>query len=167
MEQNLRLEWMDPDNLDPNPRNWRVHPERQKQILHAVLAEVGWAGVALYNERTGHLIDGHARRDWAITQGVPMPVLVGSWSDGDELKLLATLDPIAAMADQLDVTYRDLLLAIETDNSDLRDWCTRLVEDIASTMDGSLGDIPELGSDVDDVVRLEQCPKCGFEWKRS
>ena len=42
--------------------NWRGHPEAQKKLLSAVMSEVGWAGALLFNEVTGRLIDGHARR---------------------------------------------------------------------------------------------------------
>src|SRR5574343_498168 len=113
-QNNLRLEWLDPATLKPNPRNYRTHSDQQKKILSAVMDEVGWAGVALFNEATGHLIDGHARREMCLKSGDQMPVLVGSWSEADERKILATLDPIAAMAGQLDETYADLLRSIET-----------------------------------------------------
>jgi hypothetical protein len=95
----LRLEWRDPAELAENPRNWRRHPDAQLAVLSGVLAEVGWAGACLYNERTGRLIDGHARRKVALEQGsAKVPVLVGDWSEEQERKILATLDPLAAMA---------------------------------------------------------------------
>ena len=126
-DQKLRLEWLDPKTLTPNPMNWRRHPEKQKKILDAVLTEVGWAGVALFNETTGRLIDGHARRDWAIAKKLKtMPVLVGSWSEADEKKILVTMDPIAAMAEQADDLYRELLEGMETGNQDLSTWCDDL-----------------------------------------
>lgn len=130
MDKNLRLEWMDPKTLKPNPHNWRTHPERQKKILDAMLSEVGWAGVALWNEQTGRLIDGHARREWAIAHGEVMPVLVGSWSEAEERKILATLDPIADMAEQADEIYRELLKGLETKSDDMREWVDGLLEEL-------------------------------------
>jgi ParB-like chromosome segregation protein Spo0J len=95
----LRLEWRDPAELAENPRNWRRHPEPQMAALTDVLAEVGWAGACLYNERTGRLIDGHARRKVALEQGAArVPVLVGDWDEAQEATILATLDPLGAMA---------------------------------------------------------------------
>src|SRR5262245_38800219 len=94
----LRLEWADPATLAEHPKNWRRHPDAQLGALSDVLAEVGWAGALLYNERTGRLIDGHARRKVAQAQGADrVPVLVGSWDEETEAKILATLDPVGAM----------------------------------------------------------------------
>ena len=107
----LRLEWRSPAELAENPRNWRRHPESQIAALQGIIAEVGWAGACLFNERTGRLIDGHARKKVALDQGADrVPVLVGDWSEEDEAKILATLDPLAAMAEG--DTLRTLLAAL-------------------------------------------------------
>jgi len=58
----LRLEWRTPKELDDNPANWRTHPENQAAGLDGLLSEVGWAGAALYNEKTGRLVD--AAQQW-------------------------------------------------------------------------------------------------------
>jgi len=103
----LRLEWVDADTLRENPANWRRHSKAQIGALRGALSEVGWAGALLYNERTKRLIDGHARKQVATGK---VPVLIGSWSEADEKKILATLDPLAAMADT-DAEALDKLLA--------------------------------------------------------
>jgi hypothetical protein len=43
-----------------------------------------------------------------------IPVLVGSWSEQDEAKILATLDPIATMA-QIDRTALESLLGLRVE----------------------------------------------------
>ena len=91
----LRLEWLDPEQLDDNPENWRTHPDNQKAALTDMLAEVGWAGALLYNEKTKRLVDGHARK--RVARG-KVPVLIGSWTEEQERKILATLDPIGTLA---------------------------------------------------------------------
>lgn len=114
----LRLEWRSPAELAENPRNWRRHPDTQIAALTDTLAEVGWAGACLYNERTGRLIDGHARRKVALDQGTEkIPVLIGSWDEATEAKILATLDPLAAMANA-DKAALDALLQDVTTQSD-------------------------------------------------
>jgi hypothetical protein len=96
----LRLEWRSPAELAENPQNWRTHPEPQMTALSDVMADVGWAGACLYNERTGRLIDGHLRKKWALAEGIDrVPVLIGSWNEADEAKILATLDPLAGLAE--------------------------------------------------------------------
>jgi DNA modification methylase len=96
----LRLEWRSPAELAENPRNWRRHPPLQSAALRDALAEVGWAGACLFNERTGRMIDGHLRQVIAQDQGYEkVPVLIGSWDEATEAKILATLDPIGALAE--------------------------------------------------------------------
>jgi DNA modification methylase len=116
MKEPLRLEWRDPEELRENPQNWRRHPRAQVGALREALAEVGWAGAALYNERTGHLIDGHLRKKVA-KKNEKIPVLVGSWSEEHEAKILLTLDPLAGMA-QADVDrLTELLDAVHSEDS--------------------------------------------------
>jgi hypothetical protein len=100
VQPGLRLEYRDPAELAENPANWRTHPQKQITALADVIAEVGWAGACLYNERTGRLIDGHARRKGAIERGEKVvPVLIGNWTEEQERTILATLDPLSAMAE--------------------------------------------------------------------
>jgi hypothetical protein len=94
------LIWVDPASLDENPLNWRKHPQRQTDAIGASIKANGWADTLLYNENTGRLIDGHARRQVAIEEGLDsVPVLVGNWTEEQEKHLLATLDPLGAMAE--------------------------------------------------------------------
>lgn len=94
----MRLEWRDPEELADNPANWRVHPAPQMVALDATIQDVGWAGALLYNELTGRLIDGKARKDLSRGKG-KVPVLIGSWTEEQERKILATLDPLGTMAE--------------------------------------------------------------------
>lgn len=96
----LRLEYVQASTLKGNPRNWRRHPETQLDALRSVLKdpEVGWAGAMLFNERTGRLVDGHGRLK-VVPPKEFVPVLVGSWTDAAEAKILLTLDPLAALAE--------------------------------------------------------------------
>ncbi len=58
-----------PDELLANPRNWRTHPALQRAALRGSLTEVGWVQQVLVNQRTGHLVDGHARVEEALGRG--------------------------------------------------------------------------------------------------
>ncbi|MBI5724062.1 MAG: hypothetical protein HZA50_08905 [Planctomycetes bacterium] len=61
----LRLEWIEAGSLAEHPENWRRHSREQLQSIRELIADpdIGWAGACLFNERTGRLIDGHARRN--------------------------------------------------------------------------------------------------------
>ena len=52
MSEELRLEYLDVDQLDENPANWRTHSDEQINAVKGAIDEVGWAGALLYNERT-------------------------------------------------------------------------------------------------------------------
>src|SRR5262245_38983353 len=129
MTESLRLEWRTPAELAENPRNWRRHPEAQLAALTDVISEVGWAGACLLNETTGHLIDGHARKTLALQQGTDkVPVLVGSWTEEQEAKILVSLDPLAAMAEADKGKLDALLRSVQTGSEALGAMLTELAE---------------------------------------
>ncbi len=94
------LEYVDANELVAHPGNWRSHPAAQAQALKGVLNEVGIAGalLAYRSERQGGalvVIDGHLRKDAAPQN---WPVLILDVDDAEADYLLATHDPLAAMA---------------------------------------------------------------------
>ncbi len=107
--------------LRPNPKNWRTHPKAQREALQGLLAEIGYADALLARETPDglQLIDGHLRAETTPEQEVP--VLVLDLDEKEAEKLLASLDPLAAMAGQNDDLLRDLLAGIETESAALRD----------------------------------------------
>jgi DNA modification methylase len=106
----LEFKWLDPADVEPNPSNWRLHPPAQAAALTASLDAAGWAGAALFNKKTGRLIDGHLRQKQAQARGELLPVLVGEWTEEQERMILATFDPIGALA-QADETALECLVA--------------------------------------------------------
>jgi DNA modification methylase len=147
-EPKLRLEWIDPAELDANPANWRRHPPEQTTALADVIGEVGWAGALLYNERTHRLIDGHLRKELFAGKD-KVPVLIGSWDEDQEKKILATLDPLSALAQADAETLNALLAEVHTDSEALQNLLMSLAEgDVTSFFE------PEVAqglTDPDDV----------------
>lgn len=85
--------------LRPNPRNWRTHPDAQREALRGLLAEIGYAGALLARELDDgslQLIDGHLRAE--TTPDAVVPVLVLDVTADEADKILLTHDPIAALA---------------------------------------------------------------------
>lgn len=113
MTSQLELVWVKPGETQPNPRNWRRHPEEQLAALDSLIfgtQGVGWAGVALINLRNVEdgwaeedavptYVDGHARDILAQEHDREVPALVGRWSPKQEAMILATLDPTAGLVD--------------------------------------------------------------------
>lgn len=94
----VHYSWEELQSLEDNPLNWKKHPQRQLRALSAEIDHNGWAGALLYNKVTKRLIDGHGRKQLAIEKRLPsIPVLVGNWTEEQEKRLLATLDPIGGM----------------------------------------------------------------------
>jgi hypothetical protein len=89
------------DQFQAHPRNWRTHPPAQRRALATSLNKVGWVGAVLVNRQTGHLLDGHERLWQALEQGddTPVPYIEVDVSEDEEHLILATLDPIGAMAE--------------------------------------------------------------------
>jgi len=132
--QSLRLEWVEAGTLTANPDNWRRHPKGQITALQAVIEDpaVGWTGALLFNEKTGRLIDGHARRK-IVDESAVVPGLIGSWSEEAERKILATLDPLAAMAEADAEALKGLLETVDLSGEAL----AGLEMELAAALEGS------------------------------
>jgi len=90
---------VDPSTLTAHPDNWRAHPPGQQAALEQVLAEVGWVQRVVVNRRTGRTVDGHLRVELALSRKESsIPVVYVDLSDEEELLVLSTFDPIAALA---------------------------------------------------------------------
>jgi len=131
-----------PDQLVANPANWRTHPGAQRDALRGSLAEVGWVQQVMVNRRTGFVVDGHARIEEALTRNEPtVPVLYVDLSEEEEALVLATLDPIGAMATRDDARLAELLAGISIDDAGL----AALLADLAPPKRGLTDpdDVPE------------------------
>lgn len=104
------FEVVSPQRLQANPLNWRTHPKFQREALVSVLERVGWVGAVMVNVRTGRIVDGHLRVEEALKSGEQVPVLYVDLSEEEERLVLATFDPISALAD-VDEGAVDRLLA--------------------------------------------------------
>lgn len=107
------------DQLLANPRNWRIHPSSQREVLGGALAEVGWVQRVIVNRRTGHVVDGHLRVQIALTQGASVPCVYVDLSDEEEALVLASFDPLSGLAVPDDEQQRELLAGIETQSTEL------------------------------------------------
>lgn len=108
-------------DLLPNPKNWRTHPQAQADALRGVLAEVGMADAVLARELPDGslmLIDGHLRAE--TVADAPVPVLVLDVTEAEADKILATLDPLSAMANSDAVKLDQLLRGVDTGSEALQ-----------------------------------------------
>ena len=138
------------DQLLANPRNWRIHPKNQQDAITGVLDQVGWVQRVIVNQRTGFVVDGHARVGLAISRGEKVPVVYVDLSDDEEALVLASLDPIAAMAGKDEEILRGLIAELPAIESDA----------LREMMEGCGADE---GRSLDQNAQVT-CPSCGNEF---
>jgi DNA modification methylase len=135
-----------PADLVPNGRNWRTHPKRQLDALEGALDEVGWVQQVIVNRMTGRLVDGHARVERALARReATVPVIYVELSDAEEALVLATLDPLSAMAETNQAALDALLADVSVDDEGL----AALLGDLAGLKIGRTDpdDVPEPSAD--------------------
>ena len=124
------LEYVNAADLTPHPGNWRAHPAAQAEALKGVLAEVGIAGalLAYRSERQGGalvVIDGHLRKDAAPQR---WPVLILDVDDAEADYILATYDPLAAMATADAGALDALLSSVQSGEAGVQQMLAELAE---------------------------------------
>jgi hypothetical protein len=118
------------DEILNHQNNWRTHGEEQRAALRGVLNSVGVVGAALgyYSKEAGgklKLIDGHLRKE-EIRVG--LPVLLTDLDDNEAAQVLATFDPISAMADADAQNLTALLHQITSGDAAVQQMLTDLAE---------------------------------------
>jgi ParB-like chromosome segregation protein Spo0J len=152
--------------LRPNPKNWRTHPQAQADALRGVLAEVGIADAVLARELedgTLMLLDGHLRVETMGDQILPVLVLDVDEAEGD--KVLATLDPLAAMAEADAIKLDAILREIDTGSADVQQLLADLAEEHGVVPPNE--NTPESSTEEIDAEAFSmqcKCPRCGFEF---
>jgi len=149
--------------LKQNPLNWRRHPQAQSAALEGMLEDVGFADAVIARETPEglELVDGHLRQE--IMGDDLIPVLVVDIDEDEARRMLATLDPLSAMAETDGVILQTLLDAITVEN----DAVSAMLEDLASERLIPLPEPetpPQFPSYDDDISTDYCCPQCGYEW---
>lgn len=136
-----------PDQLLANPRNWRLHSSEQQAALNGVLENVGLVQSIVVNRRSGFVVDGHLRIALALRSGQEaVPVTYVDLSAEEERVVLASLDPIAAMAVTDKEKFGELLSSVE--NEDLASLLVAVAArekipfDVGGTDGGTAEDMP-------------------------
>ena len=143
----------EPDQLLANPRNWRIHPKAQQDALEGVLDEIGWVDEIIVNKRTGFVIDGHLRVALAISkEQETIPVKYVDLSEDEEMVVLATIDPLAAMAVTDKEKLYEVMREIETDNEQVQ----QLLDDIAKKEQIEIVVAEDPGAQMDKADELQE-----------
>ena len=148
-----------------NPANWRVHPQNQRDAMRGALNEVGWVQRVIVNRRTGYLLDGHERVWQALQNGdAPVPYVEVDLDEAEEAYVLATLDPIGAMA-QADKEQLDALLReVQSGEAGVQAMLAELAQDTGIVPPDV--DFKEYDESVEGEVEYITCPECGHKWPK-
>ena len=144
-------------DLLPNPRNWRKHSDAQRSALQGILAEVGYVDALIARETPEglQLIDGHLRAE--TTPDTKVPVLIVDLTDEEAAIVLATFDPLSAMAETDATALDELLRDVETGSEALQEMLAELAEDAGLYPD----DEP---SDVDAEPQIDRAEELRKAW---
>lgn len=143
-----------------NPNNWRIHPKAQREALTGVLSEVGWVQSVVINKTTGHVLDGHARIEEAMKLGdeTPVPFVEVELTEDEEAKILATLDPIGAMAEADKNNLDALLREVNSASAGVQSMLAELAEKNGIV---NAPDFQEFTEEIASKVEMITCPHCG------
>ena len=149
----------DPSSVIPHPRNAREHPAEQRAAMDESLGRLGWIDTVIVNVRTKHVLDGHERQQEALDRGETVPILWVDVPEEEEAFVLATFDPIAAMAkynpERLDGLLEDAGIRTESLAAMLSDELALL------TGPPELDDLDDL---ADEYTPPPPSPDVGPEW---
>ena len=154
--------------LQDHQHNWRVHPQAQRDALQGVLHELGIASALLVYDspRQGGLcvIDGHLRKSLDPTQ--EWPCLMLDLDDDEASYLLATHDPLGAMAEASREALARVLADVTSGQASVQELLAQLAEQhgvVPSDTQGPLVDVePEM--DRAEALRQQYGAEVGQLW---
>ena len=150
-------------DLIPNPKNWRRHPQAQRDALATMLERVGMAAAVVARETPEGLVllDGHLRAD--IGADAEIPVLVVDLDDAEADEVLATMDPLSVMADADLDSLKSLLDGLrEAPPVDFGELYGLLPDDEPFFEPVDEDEQPDMAE-----TPLTKCPECGHEWHQT
>lgn len=123
--------------------------------MRGILAEVGIADALLVRETPAglQLIDGHLRAD--VAPDSEWPVLILDVTEAEAAKILATLDPLAAMAEADPAKLDELLRQVETGSEELAKMLSDLAQENGLLPKGEAKERVTLATDFSVLIRCE------------
>ena len=112
--------------------------------MRAVLDDVGFVAPVIVNDVTGYLVDGHLRVEEALSAGTrTIPVIHVELSDSEEAEVIATFDPISALARYDADRLEELLADVSTDSEAVTELLDSLREDAVKVDEAPATDLSD------------------------
>jgi site-specific DNA-methyltransferase (adenine-specific)/modification methylase len=144
--------------LQDHQHNWRVHPQAQRDALQGVLHELGIASALLVYEsvRQGGLcvIDGHLRK--SLDPAQEWPCLLLDLDDDEASYLLATHDPLGAMAEASREALAQVLQDVTSGQAAVQELLAQLAEQHGVVPPEPQGPLVDVEPEIDRAEELRQ-----------
>jgi DNA modification methylase len=140
------------DQFLAHPKNARMHPQFQREAMKAALDTVGFVAPVL-EAASGYLVDGH-ERIWQALQNnnADVPFVRLDISEEEEAYVLATFDPLTALANYDAELLDGLLQEVNSDSPAIQKMLADLATDNGLYMDTPTADDP--GAQIDRAEEL-------------
>lgn len=114
------------DQFLAHPQNARIHPKFQREAMRAALNTVGFVAPVL-EAKSGYLVDGH-ERIWQALQNdnALVPYVKLDIDENEEAFILATFDPLTALADYDKPLLKELLGNVDSDDIAIQQLLSQL-----------------------------------------
>lgn len=114
------LEYHPAGAIQPHAQNWRGHGPDQQRVMAGILEDIGIAGALLCYRSAGivTLLDGHMRH--ALDAAQVWPCLMLDVTDDEADVILATFDPLGALATTTHSQLDALLATTRTDHTSVQ-----------------------------------------------
>ena len=91
---------VDPNSLNLNPYNFKIHQKPQIETMDGILKEIGFIGAVLAVDKTRNVIDGHMRVQMyrQAEQNIPLVVFLDFETEEEEKEAILLFDEVSKMA---------------------------------------------------------------------
>lgn len=122
---------MDARDMVSHPQNFRRHPQSQVREINKSLKEFGWLQNVIWNQRTGFILDGHARIEEAAKRGDQVPVRVVDVTPIQEKRIILAIGKTAEGRELDEEALASLLSEVVEESGELPPgWSASELEDL-------------------------------------
>jgi len=116
------------DQFLAHPKNARLHPQFQRDVMQAALDTVGFVAPVI-EAKSGYLLDGHERIYQALANNSDVPYVRVDVDEDEESYILATFDPITSLANYDTQLLDNLLHEVNSDSEAIQRMLSELAAD--------------------------------------
>lgn len=113
------------DQFLAHPKNARLHPQFQRDVMQAALDSIGFVAPVI-EAKSGYLLDGHERIYQALANNSDVPYVKVDVDEDEESYILATFDPITALAKYDTQLLDGLLQEVNSDSEAVQRMLSQL-----------------------------------------